>query len=288
MKNKQADKWNNKGATYFIEGKWADAEKCFQKAFELTPDNPTLLNNMGMLAHQKGAYKQAAELYERANQNKASPTYLVNMGNAHAMAGKFDLAKNAYLAALELLPQDEKALLSLAKLAEHRGEVEEAKHYIQELNERVRSPKNRWELANFFYRQKHYNKALNVLYPLVEENPDSAIWLTIGRCEFFLQNFGLAEQALASALKLDPVNGDNLHQMGLIFLAKNEYSPALQCLEKAVIQSPKNTIWRTDLALVLASMEKHEEARKHLEQVLEIEPENEKAKKYHELIINKK
>lgn len=288
MKNKQADKWNNKGATYFMEGKWKDAEACYQKAFELTPDNPTLLNNMGMLAHQKGAYKQAAEFYERANQNKPSPIYLVNMGNAHAMAGKFDLAKNAYLAALELLPQEEKALLSLAKLAEHRGKVEEAKLYYQELNESAGSPKNRWEFANFLFRQKSYNTALNVLYPLVKENPNSAIWLTIGRCEFFLQNFGLAEQALASALKLDPENGDNLHQMGLIFLAKNEYTLALQCLEKAVIQSPKNTVWKTDLALVLASMEKHEQARKYLEQVLEVEPENEKAKKYHELIINKK
>lgn len=57
---------NNVGAAYLMLNKLSDADGQFSKADGMSPNNPVILNNMGIVARWKGDRKKAMELYAKA------------------------------------------------------------------------------------------------------------------------------------------------------------------------------------------------------------------------------
>lgn len=67
--------YNNLGALYIAAGDYNKAETELNRANELSPENPLVLANLGVVAKNKGNIKRAEELYKQAEAKGANVSY---------------------------------------------------------------------------------------------------------------------------------------------------------------------------------------------------------------------
>lgn len=77
----------------------------------------------------------------------------------------------------------------------------------------------------------------------------------------------------------DPNCSDAHHQLGLVYGFTGMFDESLEALRRAVTLTPGRVDIRNDLALTYSMLGMYEEARMEFEEVLQREPNNEKALK---------
>jgi len=91
--------------------------QAFEKAAELKPGVGSILNNLGALRSEVGAFKGAVEVLERAIKIDAErPEYFLNLGNALRGDQRFAEAEQAYQRALTVGKGSPAALFNLGVL----------------------------------------------------------------------------------------------------------------------------------------------------------------------------
>ncbi len=83
---------NNLGGIYLMQNKVNEAGAQFEKANSANPNNPAVLNNLGIIAMKKGDRKAAADYYA----NSSSPEASYNMGRINILLGKYSAAVSSY------------------------------------------------------------------------------------------------------------------------------------------------------------------------------------------------
>lgn len=81
---------NNLGVSYLTQNKVEDAKTQFDKANQLSANNPIILNNMGICAEQSGDRKAAMEYYKKITSAGAETKY--NMGIIDIKDGNYSSA----------------------------------------------------------------------------------------------------------------------------------------------------------------------------------------------------
>ncbi len=97
-----------RGAARERLGRWAEAEADLQRALELSPDQPDVLNYLGYSWIEKGMkLTEGLALIERAVALSPESGYIVDsLGWAHFMLGQYDEAVEHLERAVELAPED--------------------------------------------------------------------------------------------------------------------------------------------------------------------------------------
>jgi Flp pilus assembly protein TadD len=104
------------GTAYLVERRMADAAQQLQRALQLDP-TPVREANLGMVLIYAGRTDEALVLLERLTaEHPDHGGGWINYGLALAAAGRLDEARSALLRALELDPDDERALANLRDL----------------------------------------------------------------------------------------------------------------------------------------------------------------------------
>ena len=99
------------GMEYMRTNNLALAEEFFKKAQEICPEDPLILNELGVLAFRQSQYGLAQQTLEHAISLLPQPmpdawsSTLVNLGHALRKQGKYDSAMQAYQRALSLAPR---------------------------------------------------------------------------------------------------------------------------------------------------------------------------------------
>lgn len=126
------------------------------------PNNPALLNDLGVGYHLLGEYDKAAKLLKSAVEiNPKNSTYLFNLANAYSELEEFALAKKFYMDALDIDPGHIPSLTNLADCYEASGDLENAEElftYVTKL-----APENAlsfFNLGNFQLRQNQHIEAV--------------------------------------------------------------------------------------------------------------------------------
>lgn len=104
-----------------------EAERCFGKAAELEPENPSALNNHALTLAGLGKFEQAAGIYRRALE--IDPDFAEahnNLGNVLKDLGRLDEALGHCQHALRIKPDFAEARMNLANLLKELGRSEEA------------------------------------------------------------------------------------------------------------------------------------------------------------------
>ena len=98
----------SRGIALERSGQWPRAEADFQRALELQPDQPLVLNYLGYSWVEKGEHlEKALKMIERAVELRPSDGYIVDsLGWAFFQLGHYAEATQYLERALELLPQD--------------------------------------------------------------------------------------------------------------------------------------------------------------------------------------
>jgi CHAT domain-containing protein/Tfp pilus assembly protein PilF len=150
------------GDAYLYLEELDNAERITRQAFERLaqkygPDHPNLSNplqNLGIIARQRGHYSEALELFERAHrirettlgpQHPYTAAVLINIGNVHKDVGEFAKARDLYQRALDILevsagPYHQLTLMALANLSNvyrAEGDAVRAVEYQARVNQVV-------------------------------------------------------------------------------------------------------------------------------------------------------
>ena len=113
-------------------GRLYKAEAIYRRVLGEMPDHPKALHLLGVVAQQKGYFKEAIELIERSiREDRRVPEFHSDLGEAYRAVGRYDDALAAYDRALAMAPDEAQihvnhalGLLTLGRFADGFAEFE--------------------------------------------------------------------------------------------------------------------------------------------------------------------
>ena len=114
----------NRGREAFQEGRYAEARRELENAQKLRPDDPDVLNLLGLVYFKTNAFPEAEVIYRRLA--KENPNVFIlhsNLGLILFKQGKLDEAEHYLLRAVELRPNYAKSHLYLGLLYRQRKKL---------------------------------------------------------------------------------------------------------------------------------------------------------------------
>ncbi|HEY6844150.1 MAG TPA: tetratricopeptide repeat protein, partial [Thermoanaerobaculia bacterium] len=114
----------NRGREAFQEGRYAEARRELESAQKLRPDDPDVLNLLGLVYFKTNAFPEAEVIYRRLA--KENPNVFIlhsNLGLILFKQGKLDEAEQYLLRAVELRPNYAKSHLYLGLLYRQRKKL---------------------------------------------------------------------------------------------------------------------------------------------------------------------
>lgn len=251
-------------------GNFADAEQLYRQILEAVPEQPDVLNLLGMIAQEKNAHNQAVELFYRASKQRPdNPFYHFNQGFSLLQTKKLSEAEFEFSKTLELQPDMKEAVYFLGLTAEQKGETQKAANLYERalaLDTQYVEPKLALCLLSGGLEK------LNLLDEQICNN--YMIKYNIAKKYFDAQNFDKALLYADKAAKLAPGNEDISLLLGLIYLQQKSVSDAKSMFEKTLKINPENLPALINLANASAGANDAETAEKLYRRALDISPKD--------------
>ncbi|HEY5609821.1 MAG TPA: tetratricopeptide repeat protein, partial [Thermoanaerobaculia bacterium] len=122
----------NRGREAFQEGRYGEARRELEGAQRMRPDDPDVLNLLGLVYFKTSAFPEAEVIYRRlANENDNVFILHSNLGLILFKQGKRDEAEKHLLKAIELRPNYSKSHLYLGLLYKQRKKYDLALEHLQ-------------------------------------------------------------------------------------------------------------------------------------------------------------
>ncbi len=114
--------WNDAGYSYYLQGRWTDAERTLKTGARFAPEDVKLKTNLGLTLAAAGRTQEALPLL---SQYSGDAIGHANLGYLLAATGQIELARQQYLQSLALRPSLDLARRALAQLdrAQHAEAV---------------------------------------------------------------------------------------------------------------------------------------------------------------------
>lgn len=128
-----ADAYSVRALVYMDMGETRLAEENFQRAMQLSPNNPELSNNYGWFLCQNGRPKESLQYFEAALKNRSyqSPAKALNNAGACSLKLKESVSAERYFVrAFQLDPGNPAVNANLAKVYFERHDYDRAHFYI--------------------------------------------------------------------------------------------------------------------------------------------------------------
>jgi tetratricopeptide (TPR) repeat protein len=170
---KDADSWVTLGRLYAGNNDTANAEKAYNAALAVDPDNEEALTGLAMVYGNMGDTAKAIEKLKAATDKSPNERYLMILAKAYEEQKDYKNAADALKKALELQPENDRLARSLAEDLLFSDQYDEALKIYQDLA--AGSPKDPLiplRIAEI-YRSKHdYAKAHEALDKAKKIDPD--------------------------------------------------------------------------------------------------------------------
>lgn len=167
------------GLLFQLEGENELAETYFQNAVRYQPDSAQARNSYGAFLFSQKRYEEAVEQLEHASENRFyrnRPTVFENLGVAYKQLGDDERAEFAFTRAIQLNPEQARALLELAEIRyTQQNYAQSREYYVRHARVASTSARTLWlciRLARIF---KDYNEeascieALEGIFPASDE-----------------------------------------------------------------------------------------------------------------------
>ena len=220
----------------------ADEADAREKMVELFPDLPGAHNNLGVFYARLGDWEKATGEYRRAIELDES-TYEAhkNLGLVYAKQGLLEEAHEHYQMAIDSKPKYVEALNSQGLIFMQRGELEKAQRRFIEA------------LAEFEYAPAYNN---------------------LGTAYLREESFIAAIRAYKKAVALDEGNAVHYFNLGLALQKADQNEGAINSFVRAIALEPNYAKAYLSMALSHQRMGNLPEARRALQRLLEVDPEN--------------
>jgi len=197
------------GQIYQDAGDNSRAVSCFIRASQLSPENPDVLNGLGLSLASLGKIKPALDAFSRAislNPTKAE-TYN-NLANLQTAQGSIDEAEKNYRRSLALRPGFAEAWNNLGVLYQQKQQPGRAIEYFEAaINHKQDYAQALNNLGASLIEQKQAEKALTYFRQAIKIIPDFPEAVTnLGMALQGLGRHTQARKVLDQAIKISPVN----------------------------------------------------------------------------------
>jgi len=203
------------GQAYWLRGDFAAAEREWQEALRLAPDNPQIPYELGVIYAKQNRLDEAVKLFElsiRLAPGQAEAH--LNLGAAYGEMGRLDEAEQQFRAAVALAPLNFNAHNVLGKLYFDAGRLREA--------------------------EEQFHQSLDC-------EPNLAAFDYLGYIYEHAGDQTRAEQAFRAALAFNGTDSHAHFHLGLIYAAAGRKAQAAREFETALAADPGNGEVRTAL-----------------------------------------
>ena len=210
-------------------GSSAELLEHLEKRISLHPENPLIVNDLGVFYSRKKDQKSAIPYFEKAIQlDPKEPVYFENLGLALENIGQEDKAMAYYQQAIKVAPN------------------------IGRYHNRV----------GYFYGSRgRYEEAIPFYEKAIEQEPSNSTYINnLGSSLNKLERFEPAINILKKAVSLDANNLTTNNQIGIAYLEDERYEEALPFLEKAAQIEPDAWIHQENLGVWNQRQGQYEEA----------------------------
>ena len=246
----------------------------------------------------------------------AGKLYLL-MGRAARALGQLDSAEEHYRTALAIEPDEAVGLLELAGVLRAQGRPNEAEALLSRARElRPNDPANLQNIAEALRKEQRYEEALAAYREVLAIAPDYALAHagmgdTLFRMKRFDESLAFMDKALASrpdptvagplhslagqaaqhldrideaahhyaeAVRIDPYDSASLDRLALVRFGRKQYQEALVLYRDLLKLTPDSAQTYSNLGATLYYLDRHEEALRHFERAVEIDPDLETAR----------
>jgi protein O-GlcNAc transferase len=258
-----------------ISGKLDEAADTYRRILTREHCNCEALHLLGVIAYQRGRYKEAEDLILRAIAiNKRAPEYRNNLGNVYLAQNDLDSAETCYRKALKLNPRYVDARNNLANVLRDRGRLAEAADgYCKALKLDPKRPEIYRNLGIALAALGRSVEAIDVYQEAVRLKPDF--------CEAYCnlaaayKDQGRLLEALAAcskALALDPTHAKTLLNLGNAYSELGQIDKGAVCFRQALLSDPNLSEAHLNLGLALREQGDQEEAVRHLQKATSLDP----------------
>jgi len=201
----------NSASFLFLQGRHAEALTALERLRREEPDNPSLLNLLGVLNHGLGRLDEAARHLETLVRSQPDrKQHWTKLGVVYRGQGRVDDAEEAFRQAAEIDPGFAEAIYFLALISLERGETAKGEAGLEHVI--LLDPDHipaRLRLGEGYARASHYSDGIdqfNHVLSLDSENPDAH--RDLAACYIGLRDVANAEKHLREAerlgVRLDP------------------------------------------------------------------------------------
>lgn len=246
------------------------AEQLYRQILQTAPDNPDILNLLGLIAQSKGLHSQAVDLfYQAIKQAPGHAPFYFNLALSLENDHKPAEALQAYQDALRLDPQLKEAYCNMGDIYNQQNQKDKAAemyHQALKLDARYVMP-----LANLAYMQQD----VTTLKKYVKEHPGEAVFsyylsLLLQQQEDFAQALDYARLANQQA----PNNEEILNQLGSMLIFQSQPQEAKIIYEQILKLNPCSPTALINLANFATNADDFATAEKYYKQALDIRPDD--------------
>ena len=286
-------------------GRLNEAEQIYRQILEAVPENPDILNLLGLIAQSKGIHKEAISLFSKAiKQTPQHAPYLFNLGVSYEAMRKYHEALEAYTKVEQLAPEIKETYFKLGTIYKIMGNqptainyynkaLEKDKDYIDALVAKAllsdapeqtllslckqynKETLPKYELSCFYIERKQFNKALPLAEEIYQAFPDTPEFCYIlGQAEENINNKDRAEELYRQAIKLNPKYIDALNALAALLSRKSSYQEAEVLFKEVMNLSPQNIAARINYADMLYHAGRLQEAVERYHEALPLAPDS--------------
>ena len=257
-------------------GQLDEAEGLYRRILETAPNQPDVLNLLGLIAQDKGLQDEAISLFSQAiSEKENNPVFYYNLAFSYKLAKRYREALEAFARALSLDPTIKEAFNEIGLLYQLLGDYEKANQnfqYALKLDQNFASAKIN-KAFNLSYT--NIRQAVDELEKLCSKYQDEPLlWFCLAQLYMKTQNWPKAWTAASKTKELAPTSDEVRVMLGQLSLLENEVQNAKIYFSKAELLNPSNIAAILNLADIYSRENSFDEAEKRYKRILELDNKN--------------
>ena len=266
----------NEALKCFDNGDFDRAEAYGRQIFETVPDNPDVLNLLGLTAQAKGLHQEACSYFSGAIRNKNNdPSLYFNLAFSLKASKQYYDALYNFEKVLTLAPQVKETYNEIACIYESLSDLEKARTYwLKALEFDTDYAVAEINLANS-YRIDNEDEAFLILNKLSLKYPDDPlVWYNLAWICYNRSEYDNSLKHAFRALELHQNSDAIRYLIGLCYLASNNEIKAKDIFLEAEAINPDNPELKLCLADIFSRNNEFDEAEKRYKRLMDIDDKN--------------
>lgn len=257
-----------------------EARSLIEKALEIDPKNPIIIDSMGWLEYRLGNSEKALALLQTSHQQYPDPEVAAHLGEVQWVLGQHDNAMTTWKLAWIAAPDNQDLQRAFKKFRITQTMLNNFTLSSDALGTTPSTSGNTDAAAHnvatyitFLMENKEWQKLYDLLAPMTQKAEIPALMHLQAHAAEQLNNHEEAEKILRRSIELEPDNATTYNDLGYMFAARGErLEEAKALIEKANELNPDNPAILDSLGWVEFKLGNSTQALKWLETAYEKDP----------------